>query len=200
VTTSASTPRIRRTQFLFLVVLFLVATSDGRGLQGLAGLGAQSLGFVLVAAGTLYRMWSSVFIAGRKDVEIVRDGPYARCRHPLYLGSLVAGIGLALSTRSLVLAVALPAVLAGLMAVAIRREERFLARTHGRAWTDYAARVPVLWPGPGGSAVPGRREVDLLIYRKSFLDAATVLGLWFLIVAVDALRTQGLWAPLFTLP
>jgi protein-S-isoprenylcysteine O-methyltransferase Ste14 len=200
VTTSSSTARIRRTQLLFLAAIVLVALSGGRALEGAAGLAAQWLGFVLVTAGTLYRMWSSVFIAGRKDVEIVREGPYARCRHPLYLGSLVAGLGLALSTRSLVLALALPAVLAGLLAQAIRREERFLARRHGDAWADYAARVPALWPSRPGTDGPQRREVDLAIYRKAFLDAATVLGLWLVIVAVDTLRTQGAWTPLFRLP
>jgi len=200
VTTSSSTARIRRTQLLFLACIVLVAISGGRAFEGMAGLAAQSLGFVLVTAGTLYRMWSSVFIAGRKDLEIVQDGPYARCRHPLYLGSLVAGLGLALSTRSLVLAIALPAVLAVLMAQAIRREERFLAQQHGAAWADYARRVRALWPGRTGRPGPLRREVDLAVYRKAFLDAATVLGLWLVIVAVDTLRTQGAWAPLFRLP
>lgn len=200
VTTSSSTARIRLTQLLFLATILLVAISGGRAFEGMAGLAAQSLGFVLVVVGTLYRMWSSVFIAGRKDVEVVQDGPYARCRHPLYLGSLVAGLGLALSTRSLVLAIALPAVLAALMARAIRAEERLLAQRHGAAWADYAGRVPALWPLPRGRAGPQRREVDLAIYRKAFLDAATVLGLWLVIVAVDMLRTQGAWAPLFRLP
>lgn len=200
VATSPSTARIRRTQLLFLATVLLVAISGGRALEGLAGLAAQSVGFVLVTVGTLYRMWSSVFIAGRKDIEIVQDGPYARSRHPLYLGSLVAGLGLALSTRSLVLAMALPAVLAGLMAQAIRREDRFLAQRHGAAWAEYAARVPALWPSPRGTDGPHRREVDLAIYRKAFLDAATVLGLWLAIVAVDTLRNQGAWAPLFRLP
>ena len=200
VTTSPSTARIRRTQLLFLATVVLAAASGGRAFEGMAGLAAQSIGFALVVAGTLHRMWCSVFIAGRKDVEVVQDGPYARCRHPLYLGSLVAGLGLALSTRSLVLALALPAVLAGLLVQAIRREERFLAQRHGAAWADYAARVPALWPSRRGTDGPQRREVDLAIYRKAFLDAATVLGLWLLIVAVDTLRTLGAWAPLFRLP
>jgi protein-S-isoprenylcysteine O-methyltransferase Ste14 len=200
VTTSASTPRIRHTQALFVFVLLLTALSDGRTFEGLQGLAVQATGFLLVVAGTLYRMWSSVFIAGRKDVEVVSDGPYARCRHPLYLGSLVAGTGLALSTRSVVVMLLLPMVLAVLLALAIHREERFLSARHGAAWTRYAARVPALWPRRGTGTGPGRREVDLAIYRKAFLDAATVLGVWLLLVAADALRTQGLWPAAFRLP
>lgn len=200
VTTSASTPRIRSTQFLLLGVLLLVAVSGGRTFEGPAGLVAQVLGFALVTAGTLFRMWSSVFIAGRKDVELVRDGPYARCRHPLYFGSLVAGIGLALSTRSLVLAIALPLVLAALLAAAIRREERALALRHGLEWADYARRVPALWPRSVTGVVTGHRSVDLAIYRKSFQDAAAMFGLWMALVTADALRTQGWWTEAFRLP
>ena len=198
--TSVSTPRIRHTQRLFLVVLLVTALSDGRSLDGTTGLAAQAAGFVLVVSATLHRIWASVFIAGRKDVEVVSDGPYGRCRHPLYLGSLVAGLGLALSTRSLVISLLVPIVLAGMLVHAIRREERFLARRHGAAWSAYAARVPVIWPRGGGGPGPARREVDLTVYRKAFLDAATLLGLWLLLVAADALRNQGLWPALFRLP
>jgi protein-S-isoprenylcysteine O-methyltransferase Ste14 len=200
VTTSASTPRIRHTQVLFLSIVLLTALSDGRTFAGTGGLAAQAAGFLLVVAGTLYRMWTTVFIAGRKDVEVVEEGPYARCRHPLYLGSLVAGLGLALSTRSLVVTLLLPSALGALLALAIRREERFLSARHGAAWDRYAARVPAFWPRRGPGKRPQRREVDLAIYRKAFLDAASVLGVWWLIVATDALRTQGLWSAAFGLP
>jgi len=200
VTTSASTPRIRHTQFLFVLVIILTAISGGRVFEGMAGLAAQAAGFVLVVAGTLYRIWSSVFIAGRKDVEIVQDGPYARCRHPLYLGSLVTGLGLALSTRSAVLMLAVPVVLGALMTRAIRREERFLAERHGAAWAAYAAQVPALWPRPRTRTGPRQRNVDLTIYRKSFLDAASVLALWLVLISVDAMRSQGLWSQAFRLP
>jgi len=112
--TSVSTPRIRLTQAMYALMVFTAALSDGRALAGDAALLAQAAGFVLVACGTLWRLWSAVFVAGRKDVEVVMEGPYARCRHPLYLGSLVAGLGLGLTTRSVVLATARERYIAGL--------------------------------------------------------------------------------------
>ncbi len=200
VTTSASTPRIRLTQIAFLLVILLVAVSGGRAFEGLAGLAAQATGFILVTVGTLYRVWSSAFIAGRKDIEIVREGPYARCRHPLYLGSFVAAVGLALSTRSLVLTLVLPLAVAVLLVIAIRREERYLAARHGTAWAEYAARVPAIWPRRHAGRATGRWEINLAIYRKAFVDAATVFGLWLLLITTDALRLQGVWGEAFRLP
>lgn len=198
--TSVSTPRIRLTQALYASVVLAAALSDGRALAGDAAPLAQAAGFVLVACGTLWRLWASVFIAGRKDVEVVVDGPYARCRHPLYLGSLVAGLGLGLTTRSVVLASLVTAAIAVALLRAIAGEEKWLAARHGQVWHDYCARVPALLPKirrPGTSA---SREVDLPVFRKAFLDAGSVLGLWLLLVLIDALQPHGWWPVPFTLP
>ena len=197
---SMSTPRIRLTQFLYVLALLAVALTDGRALEGMAGLAAQAAGFALVVAGTLWRVWASAFIAGRKDAEVVDAGPYARCRHPLYLGSLVAGLGLALSTRSIVLTVALPSILTALLGLAIRREERLLKDQHDEAWLRYRDRVPALWPRSGPVPAVGRREVDLPVYRKAFFDAATMMLLWLLVISLDGLRARGAWEALFALP
>ncbi len=199
-TASQSTSRIRRTQALYFLILLAVAVTGGRTFGGLGGLAAQATGFVLVTAGTLWRVWTSVFIAGRKDAEVVDAGPYARCRHPLYLGSLVVGLGLALTTRSLVLTLVLPATLATFFWLAARREERNLEDRHDRAWATYRSRVPAIWPRFGRAAASGHRAVDLAVYRKAFLDAATMFGVWLLIVALDALRMQGAWQAWFRLP
>lgn len=197
---SSSTPRIRVTQALYLALLLVVALSGGRALEAAAGLLAQAVGFALVVAGTLWRMWASVFIAGRKDVELVDAGPYARCRHPLYLGSLVAAFGLGLSTRSLVLALAVPLTMGVLAGFAMRSEERFLADRHGSQWQAYRSRVPALWPRGGRMSAMGRRDIDVSVYFKAFLDAATMFGLWLLVVALDALRSMGAWVAPWILP
>ena len=59
-TTSGSTPRIRLTQALYLLVLALVAASDGRVLQGRPALLAQSTGFLLVVGAVLGRLWTTL--------------------------------------------------------------------------------------------------------------------------------------------
>jgi protein-S-isoprenylcysteine O-methyltransferase Ste14 len=199
-TVSSSTPRIRLTQVLYVAVLLVVVLTHGRAFGGASGVAVQATGFVLVVAGTLWRMWASLFIAGRKDVQLVDAGPYARCRHPLYFGSLVAALGLGLGTRSVTLTIAVPLAVAVLAGLAIRREERTLADHHGAAWQVYRSRVPALWPRSGRIPATARREVDVAVYFKAFLDAATMFGLWLLVVALDALRSLGLWSAPFILP
>jgi len=197
---SSSTPRIRLTRALYAGLLLAVALTGGRAFEAAAGLAAQAAGFALVVVGTLWRMWASAFIAGRKDVELVGAGPYARCRHPLYFGSLVVATGLGLSTRSLVLTFAVPLAMAALAGFAMRREEGFLADQFGSRWQDYRLRVPALWPRVGRIPAAGRRDIDVGVYFKAFLDAATVFGLWLLVVALDGLRSMGAWVVPWVLP
>ncbi len=198
--TSGSTPRIRLTQLLYLLVLALSATSDGRSLQGAGSLLAQSGGFVLVAVAVLWRLWTTLFIAGRKNEELVRDGPFARCRHPLYLGSVVGSAGIGLTTLSLTLAIALPLMVGAIVLLAARREDSALLAAHGDAWREYADSVPAFLPNRLRQRSPDWVTVPVRIYRKAFLDAASFLGLWLLVLLTESLRAGGTWPAWFQLP
>ncbi len=199
-TTSASTPRIRLTQLLFTLVIAATALTGGRALSGAPGALAQFGGGLLVVAGTLWRLWASVFVAGRKDTEVVIDGPYAVCRHPLYLGSLLAVLGIGLFTRSVVLSGLLPLLFGIVFAFTIRREERYLEQRHGDVWRRYRETVPALWPRFSNARPLSSRMLNVTIYRKAFLDAASMLALLMIVMALDALREAGAWRTLAALP
>lgn len=198
-TRSASTPRLRLTHMFYLLVLGVAALSDGRLLEGAAAIAAQAAGFVLVVAAVLGRIWTTLFISGRKDAELVRAGPYAACRHPLYLASVVAAFGIGLTTRSLVLSAAVPLAVGIAAIAAARREDDVLLRTHGERFRTYRDAVPAFWPsGPFNS--PATVSVPPAIYRKSLLDGAAFLALWLLVLLQDGLRAGGAWQALFRLP
>src|SRR4030095_10729083 len=82
-------------------------------------------GFVCVALACLGRIWTSAFIAGHKDTELVTTGPYALCRHPLYACSLLGAFGLGLTTRSPLLCAIVVALIAALVVYAAACEEQF---------------------------------------------------------------------------
>jgi len=199
-TTSGSTPRIRLTQALYLLALAMVATSDGRFLQGGHALVAQAAGFVFVATAVLARLWITLFIAGRKDEQLVREGPFAQCRHPLYLGSIVGAIGIGLTTLSLTLTIILPLVIGAIAFMAARREDAALLAAHGEAWREYHDSVPAFWPNSLQRRSPEWVTVPPRIYGKAFLDAASFLCLWLLVLLLESLRASGAWQALFNLP
>jgi len=199
-TTSRSTPRLRLTALLLLSLLALVATTERTAATGLAGLLVQLLGLACIACAALGRVWASVFIAGYKDSQLVRGGPYAVLRHPLYALSLLAMLGVGLTTRSATLTAALLVAFAAIYARAAREEDGFLRSAHGDAFDRYARDVHAFRPRWSAYTVPEAIEVRPRVLWKAFLDAGTLLGYWALLIVADALQRAALTPAWTTLP
>jgi protein-S-isoprenylcysteine O-methyltransferase Ste14 len=199
-TTSRSTPRLRLTALLLLGVLALVSTTERTLATGLAGLLLQLGGLACIACAALGRVWASVFIAGYKDTQLVRGGPYAMLRHPLYALSLLAMLGAGLTTRSATLTAALLVVFAAIYARAAREEDRFLRSAHGEAFDRYARELSTFLPRWSAYTVPEAIEVRPRVLWKAFLDAGTLFGYWALLILADALQRADLTPTWTTLP
>lgn len=199
-TVSRSTPRLRLTALLLLGVLALVATTERASATGLAGLLLQLGGLACIACAALGRVWASVFIAGYKDAQLVRGGPYAVLRHPLYALSLLAMLGVGLTTRSVTVTAALLVAFAAIYARAAREEDGFLRSAHRDAFDRYAREVNAFRPRWSAYTVPEAIEVRPRVLWKAFLDAGTLLGYWILLVLADALQRAALTPTWTTLP
>ncbi len=197
--TNCSTPRIRITQIWYVIVLLAVALSERPGTSTAAGTLLSLLGFSLMMTAALGRLWTSAHIAGYKDTQLITFGPYSLCRHPLYILSLIGGIGVGLAARSFMLAAATVAVLAALHLRAIGAEDRFLLGRHGDAFEAYRRRVPSLWPSFRGYETRPETLLNLPVYRKAFLDAGTFVLYYVLIELLEAGRAAGLWPTLWQL-
>ncbi len=99
-----------------------------------------------VVLGEAVRVWASGHI--EKTRRLATGGPYAHTRNPLYVGSLLIAIGVALVSGR-VAAVALIALyfLAFYPAV-MREEERFLREKFTDEYAEWASRVPIFVPRP----------------------------------------------------
>lgn len=156
-------------------------------------------GTLLIVAGVLGRFWAILYIGTRKNKVVMSDGPYSVCRHPLYLSSTlgVAGFGLLLGS-GLVAAFLTLAVFAILNATA-GREEAFLRREFGPAYSDYAARVPRILPRLSGFHTPDEITVQIAPLNMTYADALVFLGFIPLAMLVDWLRAAAIF-PMLVLP
>jgi len=115
-----------------------------------AGAGLAWSGAIFtVWAKLLLGRWFSASFGVKPGHELVTRGPYAVVRHPMYLGLLVLGAGLAIAYDSAIsLVVALAFVVPFVLHAMI--EEQMFATHFGDAWRDYARRVPrwLPWPRP----------------------------------------------------
>ena len=105
-----------------------------------------SIGLGLAAIGATGRIWCSFFISGRKDGELVTEGPYSISRNPLYVFSCIGLVGVGLSTETLTYPL-LFLVIFGLYYPGIMaREERRLEELFGESFRQYQQRVTCFWP------------------------------------------------------
>jgi protein-S-isoprenylcysteine O-methyltransferase Ste14 len=112
------------------------------------------LGLALVIGGVAFSLWAiatlgrhyDLVIEVHTDHELVRVGPYAITRHPVYTGLAVHFVGACLATGNILLiagtlAVTFPALLAR-----GRAEEALLREHFGADYDAYAREVPMLVP------------------------------------------------------
>jgi len=143
-------------------------------------------GGAVATVGLLLRAISSGQV--KKNQDLATAGPYAYCRNPLYLGSIVIAVGFAIASRDLWVAVALLLLFALVYVPVIRSEEVFL-RGHFSQYDEYAQRVPRLLPhtvwftglttGFAPELYRQHREYNASIGAAAMLAALVVKILWF---------------------
>jgi len=143
-----------------------VALAVAAPLAELAGLPAFPLldqpvvrwaGVALVVLGIAVTTGSQIAMGGswRADVDpdartqLVTSGPFRFVRNPVFTGSAVTVLGLALVVPNVVSLLMLVAFLAGLEIQVRMVEEPYLLRVHGDAYRAYAARTGRFVPGVG---------------------------------------------------
>lgn len=135
-------PISRLLAFTFIGLLVLT-TSPGSPPLVLA---VEMIGLFLVSTAVLGRVWCALYIAGRKNTELCRDGPYSICRNPLYVLSFIGALGLALVARSLALGLILIPIFWVYHHFVIKAEEAKLRQLFGGEYDQYCREVPRLWP------------------------------------------------------
>ena len=94
------------------------------------------VGLALAVIGQALRVWAAGHL--EKSREVTSSGPYRFTRHPLYLGSTLMGVGLAIAARHWLVAILIATYLAATLWTAIRTEEAYLRATFGDAYDRYA--------------------------------------------------------------
>lgn len=111
------------------------------------------IGLGLTLAGIGFAIWARFFLGGnwsatvtvKQDHRLVRSGPYAIVRHPIYSGLLLALVGTAIAFRH---AQGLAAVVVALITWRLksRLEESFMREQFGEQYAQYQQEVKALIP------------------------------------------------------
>jgi len=112
--------------FVFAIAVLWLAQPSGRTLVA---------GSVVAGLGEALRIWAAGHLS--KSREVTSSGPYRFFAHPLYVGSSIMGIGLAIASGSLPVAVLILVYLAATIGAAVRSEEAFLRQKFGDQYDRY---------------------------------------------------------------
>ena len=111
---------------------------------GALALTAAGLAFTVWARLHIGRNWSGT-VTLKEGHELIRSGPYAWVRHPIYTGLLVALLGGAVACGEWRALIGL-ALVAGAFVRKLRIEEHFMRESFPDEYPRYCAQVPALIP------------------------------------------------------
>jgi protein-S-isoprenylcysteine O-methyltransferase Ste14 len=116
-------------------------------------LAAYWTGVVVLALGLLFAVWARVHLGRnwsgvvtvKEGHELIRSGPYAYVRHPIYTGLIAAVLGTAIASGTVRAATGVLIIAASFL-VKLRREEAFMREAFPGEYERYSAQVPALMP------------------------------------------------------
>jgi protein-S-isoprenylcysteine O-methyltransferase Ste14 len=128
---------------------------------------ALAIGLPLLAIGILIRFVTNSVL--KKNQEVSRDGLYAFCRHPMYVGSITLAVAIAVLMNH-PLGILLIAAVGTIATWRLRREEKFLV-ANLPGYAEYRREVPVFpTPGSVSRAIRSGRFRQRLSFRQCFLN------------------------------
>ena len=153
---------------------------------------SEVVGISFVIFAVLGRFWAILYIGGHKNLQIMQDGPYSICRHPLYLFSTLGVVGLGLMLGSLILAAFLGIAVFFILTATATREEAFFRAEFGPAYDIYAARVPRIWPKLSLFRCEPSVTVKIATLRVNFFDALVFLAFIPLAEFMEWIKEMGM--------
>lgn len=172
---------------------FLLAFPAAAMLFVLTDRGPMWPGVLVALAGELFQLWATAHL--RKNIQVVKSGPYAWLRNPMYFGRFFVGLGLTLLTWRWFIIV--PYILAYALYAQARvlGEERHLRSLFGDEYVEYCAAVRRWLPIPPRRKLSDNRWSWRAVWRNHELRVA--LGVVIALAVLKwRLETFGqFWGP-----
>jgi len=156
--------------------------------------------WLLFVAGATFRWWATLYVGGRKEGFLVKDGPYSICRNPLYLGTFLLIAAITVFVHSITFALGLMVASFYYLGITVSSEERTLRHKFGEDYDQYCRQTPRLFPRFMRLRAPSLIEVRLSGVIAEYFRTLRWVWIPFLAEAVAHLRTETWWPHVFHFP
>jgi protein-S-isoprenylcysteine O-methyltransferase Ste14 len=184
---------VRVAAVLAVLLLFLVKPALSEGSNGHETL--EFFGFCLVLACVAGRLWSILYVGGKKNEELVSTGPFSMSQNPLYFFSTVGAVGIGLLYGSAFAALALGLASFLIFRVTARKEAEYLLGKFGPVYLAYIKRTPRFWPNPLLYRDNDELQFSTRALKRTFYDGLYFLAIFPAIELVEYLRETGMLFP-----
>ncbi|NBO20141.1 MAG: isoprenylcysteine carboxylmethyltransferase family protein [Proteobacteria bacterium] len=154
------------------------------------------LGVAMIIAGILGRAYCALFIGGRKDRVLVRQGPYSVVRNPLYVFSFIAITGAGLVSGMISVAFVMGGLFMLYYPSVVKKEEAYLLHKYGEDYAEYMRQVPAWLPDFRLWQQPELLEVMPKFVVRTALDASALLLVvpyFFYVGVMHSKRMLPIW-------
>lgn len=185
----------------FLVIgVFIVLFTRHTWPAGGTGTVFTLTGAALIVAGLLGRLWSTMYIGGKKNTALVTEGPYSMCRNPLYFFSFLAGLGISLVFQNLLLIALYLVLFSFLYPLVIKSEEKRLHKFFGDEFLSYKSSTPAFIPNVLRLRLGENSGVPKGRLWKTFLDGSIFLMFIPLAYLIARLQESGALPTFWSIP
>jgi protein-S-isoprenylcysteine O-methyltransferase Ste14 len=193
--------RIRLTWAYSLIVVFMLLFSTHSWRPGGAfDMAIEYTGLVLLVIASWGRSWTHIYIAGRRERELVTLGPYSIVRNPLYLFSFAGAAGIGLASGNIAVLILLLVGFLVYYPFVIRAEEKHLESIHGESFRNYCASVPRIIPRTLSMEDPEKYEVHPRRVRKSSITSLWFIWAFIILQVIEKMQETGLIPIIWRLP
>ena len=185
-----SAHRITITRFFAAIfVIILVMHYHPWQCSMIAYISLKLVGFLLLMVCVAGRIWSATYIGGRKTKHLVAEGPYSIVRHPLYVFSLLGGIGIGVSSMNTYLLVTIGLYFGCYYPSVMYYEEQKMLCAHGENYKDYRSRVPAFIPKFSLFQNPDELVIKPKKFQRDLIHAMYFLAIYLLFETVLYIHT-----------
>jgi len=179
-------------KLLFLPMIFFALVSESAYVEyGFWDTTWEVVAFLLLVVAAIGRLWTSAYISGRKNNELVADGPYSLTRNPLYFFSSLGYMGAGLAFEKVSVALAFLVLFLLLHWPTILYEERKLRSKFGEEFDQYAREVPRFLPRLRKMVLLDTVTFKPVIFNRAVLDCTLILSVYGLAHAMEYFQNIG---------
>jgi len=155
----------------------------------------QVLGPALIIVGGLGRVWSILYISGKKSKKLTSAGPYSMMQHPLYSFSGILCLGVAIAFENVLLLVFMVPLFVLYYFAVISREEGKLSKELGAEYDRYRMAtprfLPAVWKYRRGAWKDGVMAIEERAVLRTIRESMLFLLLIPLAIVVNLMHGTG---------